>query len=694
MMESAGNIFSNKMKNIGFILQICTFCWIISISLCEKRCTLSYENEIHIANCSGIGLDHIPFQLHHNIKILDLRNNALKVIGANAFAKYDMLTKLYLQNNSIQEIKKNAFAQLTQLKHLDLSINQLKTIPSSGFPGLTSLLVLNLKGNKFSNLQDEAFSGLPSLTSLYLDGNYIDFVGPDAFQGLIYLQTLELQNNNLKTLNELSVQYFTKQFKSFKLYDNPWFCDCRIRWLQQYLHNSSYHNLIHWIFPEGEPKCNGPNLVKDKAFSSLDESDYICEVIMYSSNQDITLLSGEEVELYCNYYADPFQLPKWTKNGKEIITTQAKYRNYEIRTKQKSMTYSTLKILDFSSRDMGEYKCSVENARNSGSLKFVVSLKGYKFNPSAVTTSDVDESDNSRNNHTIKITLSVVGGFLLLLIIIGFLIFGVLRYRRNHQRKSEERSQTFKEHLKTNVLNHSDLTDSDKYDKKQPVENGDIEIMECEPLYAQVRKEMNPNNTYVSFQGEYNEPEENGGFSSSNQTKGSDSSQCESTSPLLDDCSPIPCESHDLIYDPSHGGSFYHTPHPIARAQTLNSRFLPSLSSYDTYDTYLSYSTPYSTLSRNGNYSQGSHNGSYHNGHYPMNGTHTLPLQSANKVPHKSASTSYIGPLPPKKPPRVFHSRDSMSLSQTSSSGSEPSHTTTKLSLPKPGTVDQYGTAV
>jgi Leucine-rich repeat (LRR) protein len=49
------------------------------------------------------------------------------VIGANAFAKYDMLTKLYLQNNSIQEIKKNAFAQLTQLKHLDLSINQLKT---------------------------------------------------------------------------------------------------------------------------------------------------------------------------------------------------------------------------------------------------------------------------------------------------------------------------------------------------------------------------------------------------------------------------------------------------------------------------------------------------------------------------------------------------------------------------------------
>jgi hypothetical protein len=56
----------------------------------------------------------------------------------------------------------------------------------------------------------------------------------------------------------------------------------------------------------------------------------------------------------------------------------------------------------------------------------------------------------------------------------------------------------------------SDLTDSDKYDKKQPVENGDIEIMECEPLYAQVRKEMNPNNTYVSFQGEYNEPEDNG----------------------------------------------------------------------------------------------------------------------------------------------------------------------------------------
>lgn len=661
--------------------------------LCDKGCTLSYVNEIHIANCSGIGLNHIPFQLHKNIKILDLSNNVLTAIGANAFAKYDMLTQLYLQNNSIKEIQANAFTQLTQLKHLDLSVNQLKSVPTSGFPGLSSLLVLNLKGNKLNNLSDGAFSGLPSLTSLYLDGNYIEIVGPDAFKGLSYLQTLELQNNNLKTMNELSVQYFTNQFKSFKLYGNPWFCDCRIRWLHQYLHNSSYHNLIHWIFAKGEPKCNGPSQVKDKTFSSLDDNNYVCEIIMYSSDQDITLPPGDDVELYCNYYADPFEAPMWTKNGKDIVITQPEYRNYEIRTKQEAMVKSTLKILDFSARDMGEYKCSVENARNSGSIKFVVTLQGHKFNPSAVTT-NVHESDNSRNNHTIKITLSVVGGFLLLLIVIGCFIFVVLKHRRNRQRKLEERSQTFKEHLKTNVLNQTDITESEKYDKKPPTENGEIEVMECEPLYAQVRKDVNPNNTYVSFQGEFNEPEDNGGFSSSNQTKGSDSSQCESTSPLLDDCSPIPCESHDLLYESSNGGSFYHTPHPITRAQTLNSRFLPSLSSYDTYDTYLSYSTPYSTLSHNGNYSQSSHNGSYYNGHYPMNGTNTLPLHSANKVPHKSASTSYIGPLPPKKPPRVFHSRDSMSISQSSSSGSEGTQTTTKLSLPKPGTVDQYGTAV
>ncbi|XP_063413850.1 leucine-rich repeat-containing protein 24-like [Mytilus trossulus] len=681
--------------NTGIIFHVFIFFIVISLSFCEKRCTLSYENEIHIANCSGIGLNHIPFELHHNIKILDLRNNGLKVIGANAFAKYDMLTQLYLQNNSLQEIKANAFAQLTQLKHLDLSVNQLTSVPTSAFPGLTSLLVLNFKGNKFSHLEDAAFTGLPSLTSLYLDGNYIEYVGNNAFEELSYLQTLELQNNNLKTLSEESVQYFTKQFKSFKLYNNPWFCDCRIRWLQQYLHNSSYHSLIHWIFPEGEPQCNSPSLVKDKSFSQLDESDFVCEIIMYSSNQDLTIKPKDKIELYCNYYADPYSSPKWTKNGMEL-TSDGLYGQYSIDTKQESMIYSTLTILDFSANDMGQYKCSVENARSSGSLKFTLSLEGHKFDPSIVKPSPIEEQKNSRNNHTIKITLSVVGGFLLLLVLIGMFIYMLLRFRRKHQRKLEERSQTFKEHLKTNVLNQSDITESEKYDKKPPV-NGDMEIMECEPLYAQVRKDLNPNNTYVSFQGEFNDPEDNGGFSSStNQTKGSDSSQCESTSPLLDDCSPIPCESHDLLYDPSHGaGSYYHTPQ---RAQTLNSRFLPSLSSYETYDTYLSYSTPYSTLSRNGNNIHGSHNGSYYHGphgHYPMNGTHTLPLNSANRIPHKSASTSYIGPLPPKKPPRVFHSRDSMSLSQTSSSaGSEPSHTTKKLSLPKPGTVDSFGTAV
>lgn len=670
----------------------------IGLVVCETRCTLSYENKIHIANCSGIGLTHIPFELHHNIKILDLRNNGLQVIGANAFAKYDMLTQLYLQNNSLREIEANAFAQLTQLRHLDLSVNQLRNVPSSAFPGLSSLLVLNLKGNKFSKLENDAFAGLPSLTSLYLDGNYIEFIENDAFKGLSYLQTLELQNNDLKTLNRQTVQYFTKQFKSFRLYDNPWFCDCGVRWLHTYLYNSSYHNLIHWIFAEGEPRCNGPSLVKDKTFSSLEESEFLCEIIMYSSDQELTIAAEKNAELQCNYYADPFQLPTWTKN-EDVISNELHSSKYNIETTEDSKIYfSKLKIFNFNADDMGEYKCSIENARSARSLKFTLTLQGHKFNPAEVTPLKPNPPKSSRNDHTIKITLSVIGGFIFLLLVIGLCIYMVLRCRRKQRRKLEERSQTFKEHLKANVLNQSDITDSDKYDKKPPNENGGIEIMECEPLYAQVRKD-NPNNTYVSFQGEYNnEPEDSGGFSSSNHTtKGSDSSQCESTSPLLEDCSPIPCESHDQLYD-SGNGSFYHTSHNMNRAHTLNSRFLPSLSSYDTYDTYLSYSTPYSTISRNGNFNHnGPHGGPYHNGHshYPINGSHTLPPNSAHKLPHKSASTSYIGPLPPKKPPRVFHSRDSMCLSQTSSSaGSESGQTGTKLSLPKPGTVDQYGTAV
>lgn len=637
------------------------------------------------ANCSSRALQHIPFDLHHNIKVLDLRNNELAELGASSFAKYDTLRELYLQNNSIRSIQPNAFSLLGLLQVLDLSSNQLTTVPSASFNGLPSLRKLSLRGNRINIIQPEAFSPLVNLRDLLLDGNYLQTVADDAFKNLDYLENLELQHNNLEYVNENIVQYFTHRFIAFRLYNNPWVCDCKTRWLEDYLlhqsTNQSEDNILQWIFPEGQPVCHGPADLQARAFSSLTEKDFVCQISMYTSGHDMVLEAGGETQMYCKYMANPHVDPVWTLNGD--VLNPADTEKYVIVTEGSTIVTSILTINNFQKHNIGEYKCSVENARGPVAISFMVTLNGV--DPIAYTLPVSELTNQSpENSHTVTIALSVVGGFVFLLLASGFIIFAIVRCRRQQRKKSEQRSMRFKEHLKTNVLNHSEIMECKDYEKPdismatELQERGPYDretIYDPHPLYDQVPVgsdlDQSEHNTYVSFKSEYVEPDEMTQLytAGTNRTKGSDGSQCESTSPLLDNCSPIMCDSHDLLYETSTGSSIY-TPAFFPKSHTLNSRYLPSMSSYDTYLSY----TPYSTMSQSS--------------HQPT--TSSPPLDQS--VRNKSASASNIGPnLPPKKPPRVFNSRDSMCLSNTSSSGSD---TIPKLSLPKPGTVDEFGTAV
>lgn len=655
------------------------------VNLMHMRCEVVYDVSAgYSANCSGRALRHIPYDLHHNIRLLDLRNNELVELESNSFAKYDSLTELYLQNNSIRTIRRNAFTQLGHLRVLDLSSNQLTDVPSSSFIGLTSLRILGLQGNRITRILHDAFSPLVNLRRLQLGGNYVQSVADDAFKNLDYLESLELQHNNLEFLNVKTVQYFTHRFTSLKLHSNPWVCDCKTRWLEDYLihqsANRSGDTIVRWIFSEGEPVCQGPADLQARPFSSLTERDFVCRISMYTSGQEVVLDIGGETQMYCKYLSNPHVDPAWTRNGDVLSNVDPK--KYIIVTDGASIVTSILTIKDFQKSDIGEYKCSAENARGPVAISFMVTLHGV--DPIAYTL-PVSELTNEtpQNSHTVTIALSVIGGFLFLLISTGFIIFAIMRCRRQEKKKSEQRSMRFKEHLKTNVLNHSEITECKDYEKTdlqiatELQERGPFDrdpIYDQNPLYDQVpdtnSSNHTENNTYVSFKSEFVEPDEMTQlYTSVNRTKGSDGSQCESTSPLLDNCSPIMCNSHDLLYETSTGSSIY-TPTFFPKSHTLNSRYLPSMSSYDTYLSY----TPYSTLS-----------------HCNPRSTSTPPLNPP-VLRSKSASASYIGPVaPPKKPPRVFNSGDSMSLSLTSSSGSE---TAPKLSLPKPGTVDEFGTAV
>ena len=187
----------------------------------------------------------------------------LKYLYANAFLDFDypqtftrlsQLSYLYVNPPSGSliwkfELTNDAFRGLTNLRRIELIRTDMMDIRYA-FHGLTQLTHLGLEGNKIDKLEQNAFKDLENLNELDLDGNGIDEVSDDAFNGITALKSLSLSGNplfplttlhKLNALTSLQINYNSyrtlspdpfEQLASLRyIYaDNPFFCDCSLRW--------------------------------------------------------------------------------------------------------------------------------------------------------------------------------------------------------------------------------------------------------------------------------------------------------------------------------------------------------------------------------------------------------------------------------------------------------------------------------
>ena len=691
-----------------FIL-ICVTHLICGVISLKYECTPRNQQEtgMGVANCSAQELSHVPPNLAHNIQVLDLSNNDITILNDYSFVKYEKLKILYLRNNSLSSLHSQAFSHLQGLEYLDLSFNNLGMIPSQTFHDISALLTLSLNGNKITNIQRNTFKNLTRLTNLYLAGNHIQYIHPKAFDGLARLQQLELQNNALSTMNGSVLKYLTDNLKHIKLYNNPWYCDCNLRWLLQWLHNSSDSptQRLKWQFPPNEPTCQGPNLVSTQQFSILSSDLLVCPIRIYSKARNIETSAGSEVHLFCKFMADPPVEIQWLKNGQLIDLTDT--WKYVVETEGDVILISQLHIYNFEQRDIGEYECFAENLLGKAYDSSMVTLEGVDPIP-FLTPDEPDEDDEKDRVRNAIIATSTIIGVVLLLCIIAAIGYLCIRCKRIRKKKRESIRMTFEEHLKANgIIEPKQKAEPMIYDDvpdETASMDGDAE--DSESVYDSLQRPRIPSsantNTYFSFKTEFSEPEDmtqaySTGQPSSNY-KGSDGSQCESTSPLLENISPILIDPHDPFYEAN--------------------LYVPNLSSYTA--NYLN-STPHGDYTDENRYvfdrvaQTLPHNVRHYiptdDGFIPRR-THTLPhgysyshvpdyycvvpVMRSNSVSvphHKSASVGHLELSPPKKPPRLFHSRDTMSLHSHGSHSSERERSL-KLSLPKPSAEDKYGTAV
>ncbi|KAL7976379.1 hypothetical protein Chor_015443 [Crotalus horridus] len=186
-----------------------------SVLHCPAACTCSNN----IVDCRGKGLAEIPTNLPETITEIRLEQNSIKAIPAGAFSPYKKLRRMVLYGNKITEL------------------------PKSLFEGLFALQLLLLNANKINCLRVDAFQDLHNLNLLSLYDNKLQTIAKGTFAPLRAIQTLHLAQN-------------------------PFICDCHLKWLADYLH-------VNPIETSGA-RCASPRRLANKRIGQIKSKKFRC----------------------------------------------------------------------------------------------------------------------------------------------------------------------------------------------------------------------------------------------------------------------------------------------------------------------------------------------------------------------------------------------------------------------------------
>ncbi|CAD5214217.1 unnamed protein product [Bursaphelenchus okinawaensis] len=116
----------------------------------------------------------------------------------------------------------------------------------------------DLSENQLAFLTDDHLVGPKSMRNLQLDKNRLTCLDSQFISSWTDLEILTLNGNSLNTLGEIVVN---PNLRVFRLFDNPWHCDCRMKWLKNVAMTTELLSNV---------KCHRPAMLQGRNIANVD----------------------------------------------------------------------------------------------------------------------------------------------------------------------------------------------------------------------------------------------------------------------------------------------------------------------------------------------------------------------------------------------------------------------------------------
>ncbi|XP_052431708.1 immunoglobulin superfamily member 10 [Carassius gibelio] len=252
-------------------------------SSCPSSCACYAPSEVH---CTFRYLSEIPRDIQPAVERINLGYNSLSTLKVNDLSGLKNLELLMLHSNIIKTVEDGSFHDLTSLQILKMSYNRIEKLNKDTFKGLDNLVRLHMDHNHITFIHPESFYGLRMLQLINLEGNLLQQLHPDTFISLRFsqflkwssLKTIYLSDNALTTL-PATIFSGCNKIENLFLSGNPWSCDCRMGWLEQWL--EKHPGVLKCkrdrkFLKEQCPICEFPVNLKGSSIVHLQRGRYTC----------------------------------------------------------------------------------------------------------------------------------------------------------------------------------------------------------------------------------------------------------------------------------------------------------------------------------------------------------------------------------------------------------------------------------